>query len=242
MGATTTNIDATYQGIVQKDYTEGKSWDWVTSVRNAATGDSATTYTTNVLDDDAVYAYYFFNSKTSQYVGGCTRTFLFFDVSSITNTYTVTSATLKVLGYSVDEDGVIPVKATAWGSNGSTSTLGTGDYDAVTFATTYASAIASWNTSSYNDFTLNATAISDINTNGYINVALLNSSYDQPGSNPSGDFKNGIEFLDGVSDIKIALTYEVATGYGNNINGVATADIAAVIGIDTADISLVNGV
>jgi len=242
MPATSTSIDATYQGVVTKAYTESKAWDWVTVIRNASTGDTATTYTANTSDDDAVYAYYFLNSKTSQYVGGAIRTFLFFDVSSITNTYTVTSATLKVLGYFIDGDGVIPVKATAWGSNGSTSTLGTGDYDAVTFATTYASAITAWSTSAYNDFTLNATAISDINTNGYLNVALLNSSYDQPGSNPSGDFKNGIEFLDGVSDIKVQLTYEVSSGYGNNINGVATADIAAVVGIDTTDISLVNGV
>lgn len=236
------SIDATYQGRVE--YTagpEGKPINWNSSVRTQSTGTSATTYTSNALVSNPVGVYNLL-TKGAYYVG-CYRTFLFFDVSSITSSNTITAATLKVLGYTNNTGGVIPVAASAWGGNGSSSTLSTSDYSNITFATTYASAITSWNTSAYNDFTLNATAISAMNSNGYLNVGLLNDTYDQAdGTLTTGTQEyNGIEFLDGTNDIKAELTYSSA-GYGNNVNGVAAASIVAVNGVATADIVNINGV
>ena len=236
------SIDATYQGRIEcTDGPEAKPINWNSSVRTQATGTAVTTYSSNSLVSNAIGVYNLL-TKGAYYVG-CYRTFLFFDVSSITSLYTITAATLRVLGYANNTGGVIPVAATAWGGNGSSSTLSTSDYSNLTFATTYATAITSWNTSAYNDFTLNATAISAMNSNGYLNCALINDTYDQADGSlvASNEFYNGVEFLDGTNDILVSLTYSSA-GYGNDVNGVAAASIASVNGVATANISTVIGV
>lgn len=238
----TTSIDATYQGRV--DYTAGpevKPINWNASVRTQSTGTSSTTYSSNTLASNPVGVYNLF-TKSAYYVG-CYRTFLFFNVSSITSSNTITAATLKVLGYVNNTGGVIPVASTAWNGNGSSSVLFTADFGNITFATTYASAITSWNTSAYNDFTLNATAISAMNSNGYLNVALINDTYDQAdGTLTTGTEEyNGIEFLDATNPIKVELTYSSA-GYGNDVIGVAAASIVSVNGVATANIININGV
>lgn len=238
----TTSIDATYQGRINlTDGPEAKPIDWLGTIRNGTTGVSATAYTTNTLGQTAVGVYNLL-TKGAYYVGGY-RSFLFFDVSSITSSNTITAATLKVLGYFNNSGGVIPVASTAWGTNGSTSTLSNDNWNDLSFTTTYASAITSWNTSAYNDFTLNATAISAMNSNGYLNCALLNSTYDQAGAalSDSNEFYNGIEFLDGTNNIKVELTYSSA-GYANDVNGVAAASIVSVNGVATANIVNINGV
>lgn len=234
------SIDATYQG--QVEYTAGpeaKTINWNDSIRTQATGTLSTTYSSNSLVSNAVGVYNLLTKGA--YYAGCYRTFLFFNVSSITSLYTITAATLKVLGYVNNTGGVIPVASTAWNGNGSSSVLFTADYSNITFATTYASAITSWSTSAYNDFSLNATAISAMNSNGYLNCALINDTYDQAnGSLTVGTSEyNGVEFLDGVNDIKVSLTYSSA-GYGNNINGVSSASIVAVNEVATASIITVN--
>lgn len=236
------SIDATYQG--QVEYTAGpevKVINWNGSIRTQATGTSSTTYSSNSLVSNAVGVYNLLTKGA--YYAGCYRTFLFFDVSSITTLYTITAATLKVLGYTNNTGGVIPVASTAWNGNGSSSVLFTADYSNITFATTYASAITSWNTSAYNNFSLNATAISAMNSNGYLNCALINDTYDQADGSlvASNQFYNGIEFLDGTNDIKLELTYSSA-GYGNDVNGVASANIVSVNGVATANIVNINGV
>ena len=240
----TAPISATYQGRV--DYTAVSTKgeiDWNNDIRTQTTGTAATTYTSNTLDSAAVGVY---NITTKgQWYAGCYRTFLFFDVSSITASNTITAATLQVLGYTNSSGGVIPVAGTAWGGNGSSSTLATSDYSNLTFATTYASQITSdnWSTSAYNDFTLNATAISAMNSNGYLNCVLINNTYDQGNSTLSlgTEEYNGVEFLDGTSNIRVSLTYSSA-GYGNKVIGVASANIGEVIGVASANISKVIGV
>ena len=234
------SIDATYQGLVEYTVTEGKPINWNSSVRTQATGTAATTVSSNTLASSAIGVYNI--TAKGAYYAGCYRTFLFFDVSSITSLYTISSATLKVLGVTNNSGGVIPVAASAWGGNGSTSTLATSDYSNLTFATTYASAITSWNTGAYNDFSLNATAISAMNTNGYLNCALINDTYDQANGTLSTGTEeyNGVEFLDPTNKIEVELTY--TSGYGNDVNGIAAASIVSVNGVATANIVNINGV
>lgn len=241
----TAPISATYQGQVDNTAISNKgAIDWNTDIRSVTTGTAATTYTSNSLISSAIGVYSF--EAKGQWYAGCYRTFLFFDVSSITASNTITAATLQVLGYTNSSGGVIPVEGTAWGVNGSSSTLTTSDYSNLTFNTTYASQITSdsWNTSAYNDFTLNATAISAMNSNGYLNCVLINNTYDQGNTTLSlgTEEYNGVEFLDGTSNIRVSLTYSSTAGYGNIVNGVASANIGEVIGVASANISKVIGV
>ena len=179
------------------------------------------------------------------YTGTCARVPLFFDVSSITATNTITAATLKVwnptFGSIMD---TIIVEGSAWGGNGSTTTLSTANYNDLDFFTAYSGDLSPWAATSYNNFSLNATAISDMNTNGYLNCFLINASSDYEASAPPlGEYPLGaaVEYLDATNKIKVELTYS-PSGYGNNVIGVASANIGDVIGVAKANIDNIIGV
>ena len=235
------SIDATYQGTVEYvDVTSKNYFDWNADIRSQPTGSGATTITSNSSDSTAVNVYSI--AAKGNYYASCQRTFLFFDVSSITSLYTITATTLQVLGYINNSGGAIPVKSTAWGVSGTKTSIYVEDFSQLDFTTTYASAITSWNTSAWNNFTLNATAISAMNSNGYLNVALINDTYDQADTtlpNETTEY-NGVEFLDGTYPIRLYVTYE--SGYGNDVIGVASANIDNVIGVASGDISNIIGV
>jgi len=238
----TSTINATKQGIITQEVTSSKL-NWISDVRNASSGDTGQVITSFINVTNAVKAIY----ATSPVVSGTIRrTFLFFDVSSITGSNTITSATLKILGFNQSSNGdVVPVAATAWGGDGS-STLSIADYSNLTFTATYSAPITSWNTSGYNDFTLNAAAISAMNANGYLNLALINDTYDQGATTPSpaGTFyENGITFFGSKStDLKVELTYSSSTGYGHGVNGVGSSSIVSVNTVATASITNIIGV
>ena len=243
MPATTTTINASLQGLIERQDSGSSAINWLTTTRNATTGTSTTTVTTNT-NLVGLRAQYEVSKGT--YISTCTRTFLFFDLSSINGT--ITAATLKVLASnaSTTADAQV-VPSTAWGGDGTTTTLATGDYDEVEFEGTSGSnygSILSWTASSYNDFTLTSDAITDMNNDGYLNCALINQDNDYRGISPSlgTDITHGIEFLDSTSPIKLSITYTpAATGYGNTVNGVGSSNIANVIGVATASIANVNG-
>jgi hypothetical protein len=68
--------------------------NWLSQVRNASTGTSASTYTTNTTVTNAFLVAY--DTNRTNKTGQCARVPLFFDVSSITASNTITAATLKV--------------------------------------------------------------------------------------------------------------------------------------------------
>jgi hypothetical protein len=239
----TSTINATYQGRVGISVTAA-IFNWLIQVRNATTGTFANTYTSNATVTNAVEATY--DESRVGYTGTCARVPLFFDVSSITATNTITAATLKVWnGYffgGTIMDTII-VEGSAWGGNGSTTTLSTANYNDLDFSTAYSSKLTSWAGSSYNDFTMNATAISDMNANGYLNCFLIGEyDYDDTAP-PLGEYPApaAVEYLDATNKIKVELTYS-PSGYGNDVMGVAAVRIDNVIGVAKANIGNIIGV
>ena len=234
----TITISATYQGFVSNTVVSA-SVNWVTDVRNASVGVQAITVTTNQSYNNIIRAYLV--SGRGGIVGFCSRTFLYFDLSSVTSGGTITSTTLKVLGTGSNSAGVIPVEGTPMWSSG---TLSTSDYNNLDHSTPYASAISSftWNTGGYNNFTLNSTAISDMNTNSELNVCLIENDYDYGNTNPAlgVDVSSGIEFLDPTNPIELEITY--TPFYGNTINGIIPGNIGEVNGIIRTNIGKVNGI
>lgn len=234
----TTTINATYQGEVSHSVTNAFGWF---QVRDASTGTLATTHTSNITRAAAIRSsrISFGRSQIRQII----RTYLFFDLSSVSGT--ITGLTLRVLGGGGSSStGVTVIKSTAWGAIGENSYLITTDFGNVDFATSYLSGInpTTWNTTAYNVYDI-GNAVSDANTNGFINCALVESAYDYANFDPSlgTTVDAGVEFLDPSNPIKVDVTYTPA-GYGNNVIGVASANIGEVIGVATADISEVIGV
>ena len=237
----TTTINATLQGVVERQDSSGSAISWVSTTRNAAAGTGATTITANTFFTGMKVQYTF---AKNVYVSTCNRTFLFFDLSSVGGT--ITAATLRVLaGTPGNTDDVQAVPSTAWGGDGTTTTLATGDYDGVEFLGTTGSnygSILSWTASSYNDITLSADAISDMNSDGYLNCALLDQDNDYKGIAPTlgTEISYPIEFLDATNPIKLEITY-TPTGWNDNVNGVANASIANVMGVTESSIAGING-
>ena len=174
------------------------------------------------------------------------RLFFYFDTSGISGT--VSSATLKL--YGVNPSGtettknVIAVKSTAHGGDGGTA-LHNDDINNIDVSTLYPSQTSSWTTSDYNDIALNATARGHMASQDYLLIAVINYEYDysntDPGSNAT--YSNGVYFTDNSGTSKDPyIDYTVATGYGNKVINVASANVGEVIGVATANIEKVIGV
>ncbi len=236
-----TTVNATLQGRAEH-VLSAPLINWSSQVRNGA-GTAAYTYTSNISDSSAIRAYLL--SGRSGYLGACYRTMLFFgNLDTATGGGTITAATLKVYNdFAGSSTDTIVIKASAWGGGGDSTTLSSSDYANVDHSTAYSSADLSWGGATYNDFALNATAISDMNTNGYLNCAVIEEDYDysQQSISVGTDVSARVEFLDATNPIKLELTYSAA-GYGNDVIGVSAASIDNVIGVASADIDNIIGV
>ena len=231
----TTNVTASRQGVGSFFSFFASSWS---DIRDSTSASAVNTYTSDTDVSSAIIAG--FELFRGGGAGICNRTFLFFDTSSITGT--ITSATLQVAGVSAGSGSVIPVKSTAWGGSGSSTTLTSAMFNDLSFNTTYGGTISNWSTSGYNTFTLNNNAINAMNSDDYLNVDLINQTYDQQDVAPNNNqFDNGIRFRDSTYPIRLVIT-SAAAGYGNDVIGVDNLNIAEVNGVQTSLIETVIGV
>tara|TARA_B110000503_G_scaffold75445_1_gene116505 strand:- start:2383 stop:3096 length:714 start_codon:yes stop_codon:yes gene_type:complete len=237
MATITVNVDL--EGWVERIDTSGATINWTTTTRNAATGTDAYTRTTSATEQ-GTRSYYVLSKGVYQSMNA--RSFFFFDTSGVGGT--ISAAVLKVYagspGNSVD---TIVVEGTAWGDSGdgTTTTLSTGDYDSLGLTTPYSDPKLSWTASAYNNYALNATAIADMNANGYLNTALITDDYDYKPQSPTlgDDWSVAINYANGSFPHYLDITY-TPSGFGNNVNG--WSSYSNINGVATADISQVNGV
>jgi hypothetical protein len=170
------------------------------------------------------------------------RTFYYFDTSGITGN--VTDSSLNIMGASAETADVIVVPSTAFSGDGSADIV-VGDYDNITFDTSYGSAFSAWNDGSNNELEFadkdNAEGVANaaIRDNDYFICAVLEYSYDYSDTDPGSvsTVQAGVNFATAAY-----LDYtEASSGYANGVVGVATANIGKVIGVATANISKVMG-
>jgi hypothetical protein len=197
--------------------TSTNSWAQTRGNGNSTGGSRSANHTSY---DWSVYAIYSGGRGSNTFVNR--RSFFDFDLSSL-SIGTVTSATLSIssknFGDTLDYDEVIAVATRDWDEDGTdyakVFTSGTG----TTFVDTYSSAVSFDNTSyAYETITLNATAISDINSkvgSGTFYLALIGKYLDYDNNTPTlnGDYTQvGMEFKDNSSSSvhpKLELTYTV---------------------------------
>ena len=235
----TTTVNVDLEGWVERIDTSFSAINWTTATRNAAVGTDAYTRTSSATEQ-GTRSYYVLSKGVYQSMNA--RSFFFFDTSGVGGT--ITAATLKVYaGSPANSVDTVVVEGTAWGDGGATTTLGNPDYSALALATPYSSPKLSWAASAYNSYALNATAIADMNANGYLNTALITDDYDYKPDNPTlgDDWGVAINYANGSFPHYLDITY-TPSGYGNDVNGVTAANIVSVNGVATADIVTVNGV
>lgn len=91
--------------------------------------------------------------------------------------------------------------------------------------------------------TLNSTAVAAANASGVaLNFIILDFNYDYANFDPAfgGVPANYYGEFDYAVNATADITYTLP-GYGNNVNGVASANIGIVNGVPTADINKING-
>ena len=117
-------------------------------------------------------------------------------------------------------------------------------YNDLDFSTPYSqSSLATWNTSTStpNQFVINTTGINDMNSNGYLNLALVNKSYDYDGTAPTLNtvFQSGARMKNSTYPIRLVITY--TAGYSEDVIDVVNTKIQNVIDVASGDIGTVIG-
>jgi len=178
------------------------------------------------------------------------RSFFEFDTSGVS--VTPTDATLKIYGFFGSSADFFVVKA----DTATDGAIVAADFDAIvgwssgadnsSNVTKYSSEVTSWSTSGYNDITLNAAALTSMVDDDVLKICCIESTKDLPNDELTSNFNanSGMyytEYTGTTRDPKIDFTAGAA-GYGNDVMGVASANIGKINGIATGDISKVNGV
>ena len=167
------------------------------------------------------------------------RGFLHFDTSGITGT--LSAAHIDVDGGgagSPDPNDTIIIKSTAFGGDGGTALAASDFFSSLDYSTAYSSELTSWSATGNNEYTLTAAALADIKNNDNFTVAIINHDADFLNTDTGTVDDIGINFSTTITlDFTLA-----ATGYGNAVNGVASANIGKVDGVETANIEKVIGV
>lgn len=217
-------------------------WAWG-SITNQSThaaardGTTATSISTNSTNPTAGVINYSRIAGRGGTTYKTTRTFYYFNTSGITGT--VSAATLNIKGFWAGTADCIVVPSTAFAGDGSANMVSS-EYGNLSFNTNYGVEITSWSTSANNAITLAATALANIKDNDYFICAVIEYDYDYLDTNPGTavSITNGADLGDPLA----YLDYTVASGYGNNIMGVASANISKVSSVATANISKIMGV
>jgi hypothetical protein len=177
------------------------------------------------------------------------RSFYCFDCSGISSE--VASVSLKIRGLLNNDANVIVVKASAPNTDGSTA-LATSDFDAIVGfsagasmsgnVTDYSSEVSPWSTG-LNTITLNAQALSDLQTADALQVCVVEYDHDYLNSSPAEiDVAAGQRYANALVNYRPFLDYTLSTGYGNSVCGMPSGNISAVDGVLTANVSKVSGI
>lgn len=234
---------AGHDGYIQNISALGASWNSTHDATAGTTADSNDTETKKAIGVWCTTG----RSGSTYYIY---RSFLIFSTSGIS--VAPSAATLKIYGYSSDSGDVIAIEGTWTGAGAFTTdtfdnftgfTSGWDDGD----VTAYSPEVATWSTSGYNDFTLNATAKAKMVSANTLSVVLMNHTYDYLDATPlSGRScnteQNGMYWVDhSTASYRPYIDY-TSGGYVNDTLGQDMDDRASkVIGVSSEDVKRVSG-
>ena len=210
-----TTVTASLAGVATNQIFGGISNPaaWLTDVRNATEGTSRTVFnvdgsggTTGTTAFQVSY-----QSVRGSLNGTITRAFIFFgDINTAVGGGTITGATLQIKGLSGGSttlDSII-VSASAYGGDGSEGLANTTDFSKLSFSDPYSSTLTSWNDTDYNNYVLNADAVSDMNADGYLNCAIINDNSDFDGVTPTlGQVTQSRASVSLTNPVNLVITY-----------------------------------
>tara|TARA_B100001059_G_scaffold83511_1_gene81603 strand:+ start:3072 stop:3758 length:687 start_codon:yes stop_codon:yes gene_type:complete len=205
------------------------------NARGATTG----TVTSNSANADVVIAFHTAGRGSSDF--RVTRTFMYFDTSGIN--VTLADATLKLYGHTTTPSAdIIVVKSTAFGGDGGTS-LAAGDMDSFDDSTPYSSEFTSFASNTFNNISLNATALADIKNNDAFIICIMEHDHDFQNSAPSNTNKSAYwkNQNNSTTSLRPDLVWNGLVGYSHDVCGLAAANISKVNSLATAGVGKISG-
>jgi hypothetical protein len=200
------------------------SWS---AARNATSANDFTDYDppqpTATCDQAAVREFSKYSTRPEKYA--VNRYFHFFDFSSIEGTITAINLQVDSCLNNLSGFYVCTAKSTAFGGDG-TSAFVASDFNnwSPGSPTPYSSTSGEeWSQIpvNENDFSLNATAINDANTNGYLNIVIVGAANDYPDNSPTSDFDRKAPAEMQTNSFRRCIVVYTPTAWSHNINGVA---------------------
>ena len=216
-----------------------------TTARNATTGSNVFNQSTST-DSEQCAVTYSSGGKGSDW--SVKRLFLAFNATSYQTGYTITNLKLYYLPTTSTEGSggagmkMALVQSTAQGN--ANTNLTTSDIDNFDDSVDYADndGLVVWrDLSTLQSVDLNSTAISAITSTGYLKICIMEYLYDYPDTAPTTN-PTAMKAFANYSTVPYLSFTATATGYGNDVIGVSSANITSVNAIATADISEIIGV
>lgn len=216
VGSTVTTAFASYSAMVRNDGTN-ETW---TTIHDAATGD--------IIDTtDQRFACRWDTTATTDRFAILSRSGYTFDTSAIPDTDVISAAILSLFGDStthLNQSGNTIALNVYDFNPADPATYATADFDQ--FGTTeFSTEIvwASWSTSAYNDFTLNASGIANISKTGNSVFGAREANFDAPNIQPTWSTEKVDEFgsrfhtaAGTTNDPKLVVTHAAAAASGLN--------------------------
>ena len=208
--------NTTVDGPVYHDYGFGNGFSWSTLVAAAGSGQSAT------INYD--YAVQIIANTTSNEWRWNKRSIFLFDTSGLTADATISATVMSLYGNGKSDGlSVTPDIDIYTSTPASDNALVNGDYAQVgsTSQTGSPNTYASWGTSVYNDFTLDATGRGNVSKTGISKFGARNANYDVSGTPPTWSSGNtsrlDMQFADaGSNKPKLVVTYSAAAADTGN--------------------------
>jgi hypothetical protein len=217
------------------------------SARDATTGTAVFNQSTSSNTEQCAVTYSS-GSKSSDW--SVKRLFLAFNATSYQTGYTITNLKLYYLPTTSTEGSsgagmkMALVQSTAQGNantNLTTSDIDNFD-DSVDYAANDGSQDNTWrDLSTLQSVDLNSTAISAITSTGYLKICIMEYLYDYPDTAPTTN-PTAMKAFANYNTVPYLSFTATATGYGNDVIGVSSANIDSVNAVATADISEIIGV
>lgn len=204
---------ATVDGSLYRINAGGESWS--TLIAGAGTSVSG------AITDDVYFE--FIAHTTSGNWTRLVRSIFHFDTSALGSSASISAATLSLFGqYKADPGSNTPDTNIYSSTVTSNTTLAASDFSQVG-STAFATAIgfSSFSTTAYNDFTLNASGISNISLTGVSKFSARNANYDAAAASPT--WSSGIDSYCGgfyadqtgtTNDPKLVVTYTAGSASG----------------------------
>lgn len=218
------------------------------AARNATSSNTHTNYTSQANKTTAISE--FWSSGRGGGAATITRSFFFFDTSTVNGTITAIGLQIYNNGPINAGNAVRVAKSTAFGGDGNTAYANT-DFDNWASLNTvpnpsepipYSDSNYTWTgglnnvPAATNTISLNSTAISNANSNSYLNLVLVGGSYDYVNNSPLSNIElnSQIQFASTTVFPRLSITYIPA------VSGITT--VSSVIGVEAANISSINSI